>query len=110
MGIPVDRPAMRETTALGAAIAAGLAAGVYKNLDELKEINRHDRTLFQPKIDAKEREVMYKRWKKAVQMCRGWMDVESTDEDGDGDGKGVQQVEEAETERVEKSTSAGTLL
>lgn len=108
MGIPVDRPAMRETTALGAAIAAGLASGVYKNLEELKEINRHDRTLFQPKIEAKEREVMYERWKKAVKMCKGWMDVDAAAE---GEIEGAEGKEgEAETEKVEKSTSAGTLL
>ena len=107
MGIPVDRPAMRETTALGAAIAAGLASGIYKNLEELKEINRHDRTLFRPQIAEKERETMYARWKKAVQMCRGWLDVEVTGEGEDNEGKAAEKVEES---KVEKSTSAGNVI
>lgn len=101
---------MRETTALGAAIAAGLASGVYKNLEELKEINRHDRTLFQPKIEAKEREVMYERWKKAVKMCKGWMDVDAAAADEVEGADGTGKEEDVGTERVEKSTSAGTLL
>ena len=72
-GIPVDRPAMRETTALGAAIAAGLATGVWDELEDLKEVNTKGRKIFEPKLDAKERSAMRKRWEQAVEMSRGWV-------------------------------------
>jgi glycerol kinase len=79
-GIPVDRPAMRETTSLGAAIAAGLAAGVWKGTDELKHINREGRTMFKPKMAEKSREALYRKWKKAVEMCKGWVDEAEKDD------------------------------
>jgi len=75
IGIPVDRPAMRETTALGAAIAAGFAVGVWKEFDELKEINQKDRMIFQPNISKEEGDKMFKKWGRAVEMCRGWLDA-----------------------------------
>ena len=75
-GIPVDRPAMRETTSLGSAIAAGFAVGVWKNFDELKEINQSGRTLFESQISEVESAKMYKVWSKAVEMCRGWLETE----------------------------------
>ena len=65
---------MRETTSLGAAIAAGFAVDVWKEFDELKEINKEDRTVFQPKISKNASDKMYSRWEKAVQMSRGWVD------------------------------------
>ncbi|KAH8730878.1 hypothetical protein GQ44DRAFT_700015 [Phaeosphaeriaceae sp. PMI808] len=76
IGIPVDRPAMRETTALGAAIAAGFAVGVWKEFDELKEINQKDRMIFEPNISKDEGEKMFKKWGRAVEMCRGWIDAD----------------------------------
>ena len=63
---------MRETTALGAAIAAGFATGVWKNVDELKDINMEGRTYFEPKIPSEKAAQMYSRWNKAVEMSRGW--------------------------------------
>ncbi|KAA6410969.1 MAG: glycerol kinase [Lasallia pustulata] len=60
-GIPVDRPAMRETTALGAAIAAGFAVDIWKEFDELKEINQADRKIFKPQISEQDSAKMYKR-------------------------------------------------
>src|SRR4030081_2232269 len=72
IGISVDRPVMRETTALGAAIAAGFAIGIWKEFDELKELNKEDRTIFKPKIDQKKSEKMFKKWEQAVDMCKGW--------------------------------------
>ena len=63
---------MRETTSLGAAIAAGLAAGVWKNFDELKGLNMEDRTVFEPKLSKEESLKMYRRWERAVEMSRGW--------------------------------------
>ncbi|POS76343.1 glycerol kinase [Diaporthe helianthi] len=72
-GIPVDRPAMRETTALGAAIAAGLATGVWAELNDLSEVNREGRVLFEPQINEDKRTKMFKKWEQAVEMSRGWV-------------------------------------
>ena len=72
IGIPVNRPAMRETTALGAAIGAGLAVGVWENIEELRYVNSEGRTVFRPQISKEESEVRFKRWTKAVEMSRGW--------------------------------------
>ena len=73
IGIPVDRPKMRETTALGAAIAAGLAVGMWKDLEELKEINTQGGTTFEPRIGKKQAETMFERWEKAVYTCTGFV-------------------------------------
>jgi len=67
---------MRETTALGAAIAAGFAIGIWKEFSELREINQKDRTIFEPTISRKEGTKMFKKWGRAVEMCRGWLDAE----------------------------------
>jgi glycerol kinase len=80
IGIPVDRPHMRETTALGAAIAAGFAAGVWKHFDDLKNINMEGRFYFEPKMPEKESKKMYRRWEKAVAMSKGWDDGDDEDE------------------------------
>jgi glycerol kinase len=85
---------VRETTALGAAIAAGFAVGVWKEFDELKEINREGRTYFKPKISRKKADRMYSRWNKAVQMSKGW----SGDEE---DGSDVDAEEGGEQDQVE---------
>ena len=66
---------MRETTALGAAIAAGFAIDIWKEFEELKEINRTDRTIFKPEISKEQRHAMYARWSRAVGMARGWVDA-----------------------------------
>lgn len=65
---------MRETTSLGAAIAAGFAIGVWKKFEELKEINRDDHTIFKPQISKEESDHMYKRWEQAVEMSKGWVE------------------------------------
>jgi glycerol kinase len=70
---------MRETTALGAAIAAGFAAGVWKDFDELKEVNTKGETTFEPKMGDKEAAKMTKKWEKAVEMCRGWLEEEEAE-------------------------------
>jgi glycerol kinase len=72
LGIEVVRPAMRETTALGAAIAAGLAVGIWKSLSELDHINAKDRTMFSAKISEEESEQKYKEWQKAVERSLDW--------------------------------------
>jgi len=73
IGIPVNRPAMRETTALGAAIAAGLAVGVWESFDDLQHINVDGRTTFKPLIEEKESTERFAMWEKAVQMSKGWL-------------------------------------
>ncbi|MCJ1240193.1 Glycerol kinase [Varicellaria rhodocarpa] len=75
IGISVDRPAMRETTALGAAVAAGFAVDVWKEFDELKDLNRTDRTVFKPQMSEERSANMYKRWTKAVEMSKGWLET-----------------------------------
>jgi glycerol kinase len=78
IGIPVDRPAMRETTSLGATIAAGFATDIWKDFSELKKINQNDRKIFEPVISQTESAKMLRKWNRAVEMCRGWVE----DEDG----------------------------
>ena len=63
---------MRETTALGAAIAAGLALGVWESIDELKKVNTEGTTTFQPAITKEESTSRFGMWTKAVEMSRGW--------------------------------------
>lgn len=73
VSMPVVRPKMRETTAFGAAIAAGLAADVWKTFDELTEVNFAEQTTFEPQTEAKACANMFKRWERAVNMCKGWL-------------------------------------
>jgi len=73
LGIKVVRPTVRETTALGAAYAAGLASGLWKNVDELRANWAVDR-VFEPCWDEKKREVGYRGWRKAVQRAMHWVD------------------------------------
>jgi glycerol kinase len=72
-GIPVIRPAMRETTALGAAIAAGLATGVWEELEDLAEVNADGRKVFEPNWEEEKRNGKYGKWEQAVEMSRGWV-------------------------------------
>lgn len=63
---------MRETTALGAAIAAGFAVGVWNDFDDLKDVNTQGKTLFKPQIKIEAANERMGRWEKAVQMSKGW--------------------------------------
>ncbi|WEW60743.1 Glycerol kinase [Emydomyces testavorans] len=74
--IPVERPPMHEITALGAAIAAGLAVGIWHDLDEVKAMNKPNRTVFEAQISEAESARMYKQWSKAVNMSRGWLETD----------------------------------
>lgn len=80
--IPIIRPKMRETTALGAAIAAGFASEVWKTFDELNEVNTAGQTTFEAKMSTKDSRQMVRRWEKAVGMCKGWL-AEDAEERGD---------------------------
>ncbi len=70
---PVVRPAVQETTSLGAAYAAGLAVGFYKDTDELRAHWQVDRT-WQPAMKSAARDEMYRMWKKAVTRTFDWID------------------------------------
>ena len=65
LNVPVERPVLNETTALGAAYLAGLAVGYYNSKEELTENYKKDR-LFTPSIPEEKREALYAGWKRAV--------------------------------------------
>jgi glycerol kinase len=69
--VEVDRPAVDETTALGAAYAAGLAVGYWEDYEELREHRRVD-SRFTPELDGETRERRVKRWNRAVERSGGW--------------------------------------
>ncbi|MGD9024199.1 MAG: FGGY-family carbohydrate kinase, partial [Desulfobacterales bacterium] len=73
LDVPVIRPKVSETTALGAAYAAGLAVGFWESLDELRRNWAEDKT-WQPEVDSKVREKYYREWKKAVDRTFDWLD------------------------------------
>jgi len=70
---PVVRPVMRETTALGAAYAAGLAVGYFADLADLRANWEADRT-WQPAMEEARRAWLYRHWKKAVERSFDWVD------------------------------------
>jgi glycerol kinase len=74
IGGKICRPAVRETTALGAAYLAGLATGFWKTLDELKSQWKRD-TVFSPGMEAAKRERLVSGWHKAVSRSRSWADA-----------------------------------
>ncbi|WP_313973073.1 glycerol kinase GlpK [uncultured Selenomonas sp.] len=72
LGVPVDRPQITETTALGAAYLAGLATGVWASKEELKKSWQLD-TRFTPALDKKDADKLYKGWRKAVKHAANWL-------------------------------------
>jgi glycerol kinase len=73
LDVPVVRPVVAETTALGAAYAAGLAVGFWSSTDEIRTNWAADRE-WRPTMSADTREAMYADWKKAVTRTFGWAD------------------------------------
>jgi glycerol kinase len=71
LGLPIERSAIAETTALGAAFLAGLAVGVWDDLHKLKDLRRVDR-VFRPAMTANVRAEMRRGWKRAVQRALDW--------------------------------------
>ena len=71
LGVPVDRPMVTETTAMGAAFLAGLAVGFWKDKAEIAAKWNVDRT-FKPAMAAADRDQKYKGWTKAVERSRAW--------------------------------------
>ena len=70
---PVVRPAIQETTALGAAYAAGLATGFFRDLEDLRANWEQDRS-WTPRLESAERERLYGLWKKAVTRSFDWIE------------------------------------
>ena len=73
LGVPVVRPQVTETTALGAAYLAGLATGFWANPEDLRA-KRHGDERFVPRIEAQDRKERRARWKKAVERAKSWAD------------------------------------
>ena len=72
MGIDVVKPVITETTALGAAFAAGLAVGVWKNTDELKKIWKREKT-WNSQSTSEWRKLGYEKWRKAITRTFDWV-------------------------------------
>jgi glycerol kinase len=75
LGVPVIRPVVAETTALGAAYAAGLATGFWGEVEDLRENWQEDKR-WEPSMDSSQRDEYYKYWKKAVTRTFDWFDSE----------------------------------
>jgi glycerol kinase len=74
LGVPVLRPKVAETTALGAAYAAGLATGFWANLEDLRQNWGVDRT-WEPSMDSTRRDGLYHNWKRAVTRSFDWVEA-----------------------------------
>ena len=76
LGVPVIRPEVAETTALGAAYAAGLATGLWASEDDLRNNWAEDKR-WEPQMDSAKRDEYYKFWKKAVTRTFDWFESDS---------------------------------
>jgi glycerol kinase len=72
LGVPVQRPATTETTALGAAYLAGLATGFWKSPDQIATQWAVERT-FEPQLGADRREMLVHGWQRAVERAKAWV-------------------------------------
>lgn len=106
---------MRETTALGAAIAAGLAVGLWRNFAELRNINRAGGAVFEPSITREESAIKFREWEKAVRMSKGWIESNSPEEtvpkprahDAKANGRPKLQMESPSSSRPETPLKTG---
>jgi glycerol kinase len=73
LGVPVIRPTVAETTALGAAYAAGLAVGFWREVEDLRANWGMDKQ-WDPSMDPAKRDREYARWKKAVTRTFDWIE------------------------------------
>ena len=71
LGVPLARPRVLETTALGAAYLAGLATGVWRNADEIASQWRRER-LFEPRMSRDEAAARLAGWARAVERAKNW--------------------------------------
>jgi glycerol kinase len=72
---PVVRPMVAETTCLGAAYAAGLAVGFWRDTDELRQ-HSHESRRWEPQWSEEQREAGHAGWKKAVERTLNWVEVD----------------------------------
>jgi glycerol kinase len=86
LGIGVERPTMRESTALGSALLAGNALKLWgwdiNNPPTLDKVNTAGKKVFESTIDDGDREKRYRSWNRAVERAKGWQE-ESQAENGD---------------------------
>ena len=75
LGIPVVRPTVTETTALGAGYLAGLAVGYWKDTTEIAKQWQAER-VFEPRLSEDEREAQKQGWRRAIERARGWAEGE----------------------------------
>jgi glycerol kinase len=75
LGVPVVRPAVTETTALGAAYLAGLAVGYWKTPAEIESQRQIERR-FEPQMDGARAKELRANWDRAVERSRGWAKAE----------------------------------
>ena len=81
INVPVVKPVINETTALGAAFAAGLAVNVWTSLDELRGLWRED-SQFMPKMNNVKQAANWSGWKRAISKSLGWVvDKEGEEEE-----------------------------
>ncbi len=73
LGVAAERPAVAETTALGAAYLAGLATGFWSGIDEISR-NHNVEKRFEPRMGTADRERLYAGWRRAVERARGWVE------------------------------------
>jgi glycerol kinase len=71
LGVPVVRPRVTETTALGAAYLAGLAVGFWHSPEDLRSLRAGD-TRFEPRMDRAEAAARVTRWQRAVDRSKAW--------------------------------------
>jgi glycerol kinase len=76
LGVDVVRPEVSETTALGAAYAAGLAVGYWSGTSEIVENWAEDHR-WSPRMPENERDRLYRNWKKAITKTHGWVDEDT---------------------------------
>ncbi len=75
LGVPVQRPAITETTALGAAYLAGLAVGFWQSPEQIAARWKVEHT-FEPRLGADQREALYRGWQRAIERARDWARAE----------------------------------
>jgi glycerol kinase len=73
LGVEVERPALTETTAFGAAALAGLAVGFWKDRDAIRAVTAAGARRFEPRMEPERREALYAGWKRAVERAREWV-------------------------------------
>ncbi|MCL2164207.1 MAG: glycerol kinase GlpK [Oscillospiraceae bacterium] len=78
LGIPIIRPVIRESTALGAAYLAGLAVGLWKDLDEIKQLWKSE-TRFEPRMERELSQRLVNGWRKAVKRSFHWAEEDTTE-------------------------------